>query len=176
MFIGVASARPAKHSLCDETLAGQMLGSLTRDALTDRRHTVNDSRQGKCLAIIPTRFVPFNAAAAWLERKMDTWGRFKERSKARESKCGPDYMAWYYSSGAKCVHEHEGAWNDPNAPYWGGFQADISFLSTYNLAAYRTWGTADRWPIIEQIEMAFNGWRARGGYPWPNTARACGLL
>lgn len=99
------------------------------------------------------------------------------RAQARSSSCLKDkLLGWYYSSGAKCIHEHEGAWDDPGAPYWGGFQADLSFQTTYNPEAYRTWGTADRWPVIEQIEMAYNGWRARGWYPWPNTARACGLL
>ena len=160
MFIGVASA-----------------WTPTRDNLIDRRHNVNDIRQGKCIDVIPTHRIAFNASASLLERKWATWGRFKIRSKVRESKCLKDQlMTWYYMSGAKCVHEHEGAWNDPNAPYWGGFQADLSFQSTYNPTAYAKYGTADRWPIIEQIKMAYRGWSARGWYPWPNTARACGLL
>ena len=99
------------------------------------------------------------------------------RAQQRSSQCfSKVLMDWYYTSGAKCVHEHEGAWNDPNAPYYGGMQADISFQQSYNPTAYRLYGTADHWPIIEQIKMAYYGWKARGWYPWPLTARACGLL
>ena len=56
----------------------------------------------------------------------------------------PRKFAWL------CIHRHEGAWNDPNPPYYGGLQMDISFQR-----AYRS---------------------GRGFYPWPNTARYCGLL
>ena len=158
MFIGVASA-----------------WTPTRDAVIDRRHNVNDIRQGKCIEVIPTHFLPFNSAAAFLERKWATWGRFKERSKARNSKCGPDLMGWYYNSGAKCVHEHEGAWtSNTGNGYYGGFQADLSFASTYGPEYYPP--TPDQWTPLQQIHMAYRGWLARGWYPWPNTARACGLL
>lgn len=134
-------------------------------------------RADKCLDRYGVNFLPRDLSAYWLDRKWATWGERKERTKGRASKClSSTLMDWYYSSGAKCVHEHEGAWDDPNAPYWGGFQADLSFQQTYNPGAYATYGTADRWPIIEQIEMAWRGWQARGWAPWPTTARMCGLL
>jgi hypothetical protein len=86
----------------------------------------------------------------------------------------PWSAAWL--SDATCVHGHEGSWRDPNAPYWGGMQADLSFQRTYFLAAFLKWGTADRWPIRAQLLMAFRGWLSRGWYPWPLTARRCGLI
>lgn len=133
-------------------------------------------RADKCLHVWqpkPMREIParrYPAVWSW-------WGVLRDKTRAKASKClSATLMDWYYNSGAKCVHEHEGAWNDPNAPYWGGFQADLSFQATYNPGAYRTYGTADHWPVVEQIEMAHNGWQARGWSPWPNTAAACGLL
>jgi hypothetical protein len=170
---------------CSETLAGQMLGCpLTLDqfrtkiwnqlrwtnrALHNRcrsRYTIDEFTRTPLRAVHPN----------WRDDRV-YWAKLKHhRAQHKSSLCGPNYMAWYYSSGAKCVHEHEGAWNDPNSPYWGGFQADLSFQATYNPSAYRRYGTADNWPIIEQIKMAYNGHKARGWYPWPNTARMCGLL
>ena len=39
------------------------------------------------------------------------------------------------------------------------------------------WGTADNWPAWAQLQAAVRAYRAgRGFYPWPNTARACGLI
>jgi hypothetical protein len=75
-----------------------------------------------------------------------------------------------------CIHRYEGAWNDPNAPYWGGLQMDVSFMQAYNPSAYARWGTADNWPVVEQLEA---GYRAvvsgRGFGPWPNTRLMCGV-
>jgi hypothetical protein len=39
------------------------------------------------------------------------------------------------------------------------------------------YGTADHWPPAVQIAVAIRAYASgRGFYPWPNTARACGLL
>jgi hypothetical protein len=38
-------------------------------------------------------------------------------------------------------------------------------------------GTADHWTPLEQIWVAEHAYRSgRGFYPWPNTARDCGLI
>jgi endonuclease YncB( thermonuclease family) len=43
--------------------------------------------------------------------------------------------------------------------------------------AVRTKGTADTWKPVDQIWVALRPYRSgRGFYPWPNTARYCGLL
>lgn len=89
---------------------------------------------------------------------------------------GSDMSAWL------CIHSHEGAWNDPGSPYWGGLQMDMGFQSTYGSEFLRRWGTADHWPVWAQITAArrardgYAGYGPRGYGPWPNTARECGLL
>jgi hypothetical protein len=76
-----------------------------------------------------------------------------------------------------CIHHYEGAWNDPNAPYYGGLQMDMGFQQAYGAALLRRKGTADHWSPLEQIWVAERAYRSgRGFYPWPNTARWCGLL
>jgi hypothetical protein len=76
-----------------------------------------------------------------------------------------------------CIHRHEGAWNDPNAPYYGGLQMDLSFQRRYGGHLLRRKGTADKWTPLEQMWVAEKAHRSgRGYYPWPNTARYCGLI
>jgi hypothetical protein len=76
-----------------------------------------------------------------------------------------------------CIHHYEGAWNDPNGPYYGGLQMDMTFQETYGASLLRRKGTADHWTPLEQIWVAERAYRSgRGFYPWPNTARYCGLL
>jgi hypothetical protein len=82
-----------------------------------------------------------------------------------------------HKPGWLCIHRHEGAWNDPNAPYYGGLQMDLSFQRRYGGHLLRRKGTADRWTPLEQMWVAEKAHRSgRGYYPWPNTARYCGLI
>lgn len=59
---------------------------------------------------------------------------------------------------------------------------DLEFQKDYNLKLYHRKGTADNWTALEQMwtaERAFSGYKGikpRGFYPWPNTARWCGLI
>jgi hypothetical protein len=77
----------------------------------------------------------------------------------------------------QCIHRHEGRWDDPHAPYYGGLQMDLSFQRRYGADLLRRKGTADNWTPLEQMWVAERAYRAgRGFYPWPNTARHCGLL
>jgi hypothetical protein len=79
--------------------------------------------------------------------------------------------------GFMCIHRHEGAWNDPGAPYYGGLQMDYEFQRSYGREFLQAFGTADRWPPAVQIAVAIRAYLSgRGWYPWPNTARMCGLL
>jgi hypothetical protein len=76
-----------------------------------------------------------------------------------------------------CIHRYEGSWTDPNPPYWGGLQMDRSFQAIYGGWAVQAFGTADRWPISVQMATAIRALvSGRGFYPWPATARKCGLL
>jgi hypothetical protein len=82
--------------------------------------------------------------------------------------------SWYEA--ALCVHHYEGAWNDPNAPYYGGLQMDLSFQAAYGGEYLAAYGTADHWPVVDQLHAAYRAWLSRGWEPWPTTARMCGLL
>lgn len=83
-----------------------------------------------------------------------------------------------------CIHYNprtgsgEGSWtaNTGNG-YYGGLQMDYSFMRSYGARLLASKGTADRWTPAEQIAVAIAAYRSgRGFYPWPNTARACGLI
>lgn len=102
--------------------------------------------------------------------------RAKWRHKARRLHrlLHPYSKSWL--AAALCVHSKEGSWTDPNPPYFGGMQMDLSFQRAYGGRFLRALGTADHWHPKQQLLAAFIGYRARGGWnPWPNTARACGL-
>ena len=75
-----------------------------------------------------------------------------------------------------CIHRYEGSWNDSGSPYYGGLQMDTEFQRTYGIELYRAKGTADHWTPLEQMWVAERAYRTRGFWPWPNTARYCGLL
>jgi hypothetical protein len=107
---------------------------------------------------------------AYLLRLRDRWRAHAVRVRKRAHR--PAHLrAW------RCIHRYEGAWNDPNAPYYGGLQMDLTFQRTYGRRLLRRKGTADRWTPLEQMWVAEKAHRAgRGFYPWPTTARLCGLI
>jgi hypothetical protein len=77
-----------------------------------------------------------------------------------------------------CIHHYEGAWNaNTGNGYYGGLQMDVGFQSRYGSEFVRKWGTADNWPVWAQLAAAVRAYQSgRGFYPWPNTARVCGLI
>src|SRR5262245_29707476 len=82
-----------------------------------------------------------------------------------------------HKSGWLCIHRYEGRWNDPDAPHCGGLQTDIGFQRTSRGPLPRRKGTADNSTPLEQMWVAEKAHRSgRGYYPWPNTARYCGLI
>ena len=84
-----------------------------------------------------------------------------------------------YYDALTCIAQHEshGAWDIATGNgYYGGLQMDRQFQSTYAPGLYRTKGTADHWTREEQMRTAERAISTRGFHPWPNTARACGLL
>ena len=84
---------------------------------------------------------------------------------------------WAMGSGPSCVTVHEGGvTSNTGNGYYGRWQADTVFQLAYGPEFYRRWGVASNWPRWAQDVMAYRGWLARGWTPWPNTARACGLL
>jgi hypothetical protein len=102
--------------------------------------------------------------------KIAAWKRVAARTRNRAQN-PPHKRQWL------CIHHFEGSWTDPNAPYYGGLQMDLSFQRTYAPGLLRRKGTADHWTPLEQMWAAERAHRSgRGFYPWPNTARFCGLI
>ena len=100
----------------------------------------------------------------------DTWRRRAHRV-LRQAVRPPHKSAWL------CIHHYEGAWTDPSPPYYGGLQMDLGFQRTYGRELLRRKGTANHWTPLEQMWVAERAHRSgRGYYPWPNTARYCGLI
>jgi len=104
-----------------------------------------------------------------------TWMRNLWRTRAtrvrKSARRVPNRGAWL------CIHRYEGPWNDPHSPYYGGLQMDVPFQRAYGRYLLRKKGTANRWRPLEQMWTAEKARRSgRGFYPWPNTARRCGLI
>jgi hypothetical protein len=99
------------------------------------------------------------------------WKERAERAR-RKALNPPRHRAWL------CIHRHEGPWSaNTGNGYYGGLQMDMRFQRQYGADLLRKKGTANRWRPIEQIWVAERAYRSgRGFHPWPNTARACGLL
>jgi hypothetical protein len=104
-----------------------------------------------------------------IKRLDAVWHRTLDRA-VREAHHPPNMGAWL------CIHRYEASWSDSGGPYYGGLQMDISFQSTYGGWLLHRKGTADHWSPLEQIWTAERAARARGFYPWPNSARICGLI
>lgn len=90
-----------------------------------------------------------------------------------------------------CIHRYERnprqGWRTRTGNgYYGGLQMDLAFQRAYGPAVlgfdsaeemFEERGTADQWHPREQMAVAqFAKDSGRGYYPWPNTARACGLI
>jgi hypothetical protein len=82
-----------------------------------------------------------------------------------------------HKRGWLCIHRFEASWSDSGDPYWGGLQMDRGFMHRYAPHLLLRRGLANRWTPLEQMWVAERAHRSgRGYWPWPNAARACGLL
>jgi len=80
-----------------------------------------------------------------------------------------------YRDGRK-VSVGEASWIDPNAPYYGGMQMDLSFQRAHAPAWLRAKGTADHWTPFQQmwvseIAVFWHGASITGS--WPTTGPPC---
>lgn len=95
-------------------------------------------------------------------------------TKAAAARHDPDRLVRAFA----CIHHFEGGWtaNTGNG-YFGGLQMDWSFMRAYGREFLEAFGTADRWPPSLQVAVAVRAYLSgRGFWPWPNTARLCGLI
>jgi hypothetical protein len=104
-----------------------------------------------------------------LERTIDLWAH-RARTAHRVAQHPPHMRQWM------CIHHYEGAWTDVGGPYWGGLQMSRTFQARYGAWLYKEKGTADHWTPLEQIWTAEKALKSRGFWPWPNSARLCGLI
>jgi Transglycosylase-like domain len=124
----------------------------------------------------PTTYAERTARSAayrvWLR---DLW-RKRAHAAERRASHPPHRAAW------QCIHRyerhpHQGWRTRTGNGYYGGLQMDLAFQRAYGGRLLRTKGTADRWSPLEQMWVAERAYRSgRGFYPWPNTARYCGLI
>ena len=87
-----------------------------------------------------------------------------------------------HSSAFHCIHRYErnpaqGWATHTGNGYYGGLQMNLSFQRAYGGYLLKKKGTANNWTPLEQIWVAERAYASgRGFYPWPNTARYCGLI
>jgi hypothetical protein len=111
-----------------------------------------------------------SAAALDTRRAFRFWRRHAHYVR-RLGKRPPHKRQWL------CIHRYEGRWRDSGDPYWGGLQMDRGFMRRYAPPLLLRRGYADHWTPLEQMWVAERAHRSgRGFYPWPNTARYCGLI
>lgn len=147
--------------------------------LVQKRQTLQTIRERKCYGPRVFRWKPWQVPdriLTWLTLEQ-TPGWVRDM-RARPSNC--EYaraLTWHRSSAASCVRSKEGGLTsvNPAGPYYGWYQTDPDFQRTYGREFVRAYGHGI-WPARAQILTAYRGWRARGWYPWPNTARECGLI
>ena len=114
-------------------------------------------------------------SAAYLDWVRDLW-LVRARRAERQAENPPHRDGWL------CIHRFERnplqGWSTHTGNgYYGGLQMDISFQRTYGPELLRRKGTANNWSAIEQMWVAERAHRSGlGFYPWPNTARSCGLI
>jgi hypothetical protein len=124
---------------------------------------------GAKLTPAPVRTMLAGLSPSALQRTATEW-RLR-LAEAHDNALHPPHLKQFL-----CIHHYEGSWTDTGAPYYGGLQMDRGFQQTYGGSLYATKGTADHWSPIEQIWVAEKALKSRGFWPWPNTARSCGLL
>lgn len=78
-----------------------------------------------------------------------------------------------------CIHHFEGSWSaNTGNGYYGGLQMDVSFMRSYGMDMIRRYGGyAHLWSPRDQMVVAERARASgRGYFPWPRSARWCGLI
>jgi hypothetical protein len=166
--LGMPADAPAgeRRKHVHQTNASYMLALIRRH----RRETWRWQRLMRRPLTRASARLPQVRSAVYRRWVLRVWAKRVERVRRQASR-PPHRQAWL------CIQRHEAAWDDPHAPYYGGLQMDLGFQRRYGSEILRRKGTADNWTPVEQMWVAERAYRSgRGFWPWPNTARACGLL
>jgi len=127
---------------------------------------VNGILRRKCL---PTYSSSSGSFVVWVRRH-------RLAHHAKRGRCTP-VLSIPHLSAWQCIHSYEGSWTDSGDPYWGGLQMDRGFMASYAPRWLLRKGFANSWTPREQMYVAERAYSAgRGFYPWPRTARICGLI
>jgi hypothetical protein len=149
----------------------ELLGEIARyQRITWRWERVMSTRLTKSSAT--ARRIQSLSYRRWVR---DLWRRRAIHTR-RVAQNPPHRSAWL------CLHQYErhptyGWRTNTGNGFYGGLQMDSTFMRLYGARLLRLKGTADRWTPLEQMWVGERALRAgRGFYPWPNSARACGLI
>jgi Transglycosylase-like domain len=180
-LLALIAAVAAPHALrpqASDARSGSKAASASRTLVAIHAHRAATWRWQKVMGarLTPNQFSERQATTVryldWLE------GLWKARAhRARRKAARPPHMAAWL-----CIHRHErhpgqGWATQTGNGYYGGLQMDLGFQRRYGRDLLHRKGTADRWTRLEQMWVAERAHRAgRGFWPWPNTARACGLI
>ena len=181
----VEDKRPGSHRIA--TAKWLPVGKGTSTLVTVRR--VGGSAVGSSVrSVTAPRLVsrPVPARGLYRGKSAAYWaGRYRHRTRQLQQArrklhgaiTGPAYGSHWLERAFLCIHAGEGPWAIHNPPYDGGLQMDSDFQRTYGDWALKAFGSAGNWPVSVQLAVAIRAYESgRGFYPWPNTARACGLI
>jgi|SRR5215831_3045982 len=167
-LVGATALRADPGPLVTSTTAADAASDLDLVERLILRHRQEAWRWERIMGVPLTRTLAHSPANPG--RRAAAWHRLA-LSMRRRAQNVPHKTAWL------CIHRFEGSWTDPGPLYYGGLQMDLGFMRTYGAGLLRRKGTADHWSPLEQMWTAERAHRAgRGFYPWPNTARYCGLI
>jgi hypothetical protein len=166
-----AESGPTETAASNVALGNYLLGTIVRY----RKETW---RWERLMRIPRTRAYSAAERSSDREHRLLILNAWKEKAAKRRRQAWnpPRLRAWL------CIHRHErhprqGWATATGNGFFGGLQMNLAFQRTYGPDLLRKKGTANRWTAIEQIWVAERAYRSgRGFYPWPNTARYCGLL
>lgn len=114
----------------------------------------------------PANYCWYAAAARWTAKEL---AETKKKIRAQR----PASPSWLVAA-FECIHSHEGAWNaNTGNSYYGGLQFGWSEWQRFG---GRYAARADLATPAQQIAAGIAYYEVSGFSPWPNTARACGLL
>jgi len=166
-----AESAPTETATSNVALGNYLLGTIVRY----RKETW---RWERLMRIPRTRAYSAAERSDDVEHRLLILNAWKEKAAKRRRQAWnpPRLRAWL------CIHRHErhprqGWATATGNGFFGGLQMNLAFQRTYGPDLLLKKGTANRWTAIEQIWVAERAYRSgRGFYPWPNTARYCGLL